>query len=265
MKFFPIGLLTILLSTIACTPNHTESNSSEKKEKPSTQKVEEKSIEEESDARPKHILLNQSNYKDYLENFLKDHPERKFKLTTRLGELKFRLFDDTPLHTANFIMLVDRGYFDQTEFTRVVKNFVVQGGNNEKESEEIKRLLIGNYTIESEVSPDHNHIRGALAMARKYEDNPEKRSAAYNFYFVEGQVFKEPQLLAIERDHEMRIEEPLRSKYLTIGGAPHLDGEHTVFGEIYEGLDVLKKMSEVETDDSQWPLEPLVMNIEVID
>ncbi len=265
MKLFSIGLLAILLSTIACTPRQPESKVKDKKEKANPEKVEQKTDEADADSRPKHILLNQANYKAFLEDFLKDHPERNFKLTTRLGVLKFRLFDDTPLHTANFIMLVDRGYFDQTEFTRVVKNFVVQGGNNEKESEEIKRMLIGNYTIESEISPKHNHLRGALAMARKYEDNPDKRSAAYNFYFVEGQVFKEPQLLAIERDHEMKIEEPLRSKYLTIGGAPHLDGEHTVFGEIYEGLDVLKKMSEVKTDDSRWPLEPLIMKIEVID
>lgn len=211
------------------------------------------------------LILNQENHEAYLRQYFKDNPERKFKLTTRLGDVKVRLFEDTPLHTANFIMLIKRGYFDNTEFTRVAKNFVVQGGNNDSEQEEIKRLLIGNYLIEPEFKDEHIHKKGSLAMARRYTENPEKKSSAYNFYFVQGQTFNEPQLLAIERDNDMTIEPWKRAIYKSIGGAPHLDNEHTVFGEVYEGLEVLEKMSLVETDQSEWPLEPLVMNVEIID
>ncbi|HKL03185.1 MAG TPA: peptidylprolyl isomerase [Cryomorphaceae bacterium] len=210
-------------------------------------------------------ILNNENAVPFLRNYFKDNPERKLQLTTRLGTLKIRLYDETPLHTANFLMLVKRDYFDNTEFTRVVENFVVQGGNNDKESEELKRLLIGNYLIPPEMSEKLFHKKGALAMARNYEDNPEKLSSAYNFYFVHGQKFNEPQLLGMERDHEMTISDEKRSVYKTIGGAPHLDGEHTVFGEIYEGLDVLDKMAAVETDKSDWPIIPLVMEISVLD
>ncbi len=209
--------------------------------------------------------LNSKNAPEFLLAYFKENPERKIKMTTRLGVIKFRLFEDTPIHTANFLMLVKRNYFDDTEFTRIVKNFVVQGGNNDKEQEEIKRLLIGAYELPSEIKPEHLHKRGALAMARRYEENPDKRSSAYNFYFVQGQTLTEPQLLAMERDHDMEIPEWKRKIYRTIGGSPHLDGEHTVFGEIYEGLDVLEKMSLVKTDASDWPKKPLIMKMEVID
>lgn len=209
--------------------------------------------------------LTSKNAEAFLRAYFKENPERKIKLTTRLGVIKFKLFEDTPVHSANFLMLVKRDYFNDTEFTRVVKNFVVQGGNNDKEQEDIKRLLIGSYELDPEFNPEHLHKKGALAMARRYEENPDKRSSAYNFYFVQGQKFTEPQLLAIERDNEMTIPEWKRQIYRTVGGAPHLDGEHTVFGEIYEGLDVLEKMSLVKTDASDWPLQPLIMKMEVIE
>lgn len=209
-------------------------------------------------------MLSTKNAVPFLREYFKENPERKIKLTTRLGTIKFRLFDDTPIHTANFLMLVKRHYFDNTEFTRVVKNFVVQGGNNDKESEELKRLLIGSYELPPEIRENHIHQKGALAMARRYDDNPKKLSSAYNFYFVEGQKFTEPQLMAIERDNDMTIPEWKRKIYEKIGGAPHLDGQHTVFGEIYEGLDVLHKMANVKTDQSDWPKVPLVMKMEVI-
>ncbi len=209
-------------------------------------------------------MLSSENAVSFLLEYFKENPERKIQLTTRLGTIKFRLYEDTPIHTANFLMLVKRHYFDNTEFTRVVKNFVVQGGNNDKESEEIKRLVIGSYELPSEIKENHIHEKGALAMARRYDENPDKRSSAYNFYFVEGQKFTEPQLLAIERDNEVTIPEWKRKIYREVGGAPHLDGQHTVFGEIYEGLEVLHEMANVKTDQSDWPKIPLIMKMEVI-
>jgi len=211
------------------------------------------------------LILNQENHEGYLLNYFQENTNRKISLTTRMGTIKIRLFDETPLHTANFLMLTERDYFDNTEFTRVVENFVVQGGNNDKEEEEIKRLLIGNYEMEPEMKEQYLHKKGALAMARRYEENPEMLSSAYNFYIVHGQTFNEPQLLALERDHEMNIPSWKRDIYKTVGGAPHLDGKHTVFGQVYEGFDVLDKMAAVKTDKSDWPLKPLVMEVDIID
>ena len=211
------------------------------------------------------LILNQENHEAFLLNYFEENTNRNIALTTRMGTIKIKLFNDTPLHTANFLMLTDRDYFDNTEFTRVVKNFVVQGGNNDKEEEEIKRLLIGNYEMKPEMKEQHIHKKGALAMARRYEENPDMLSSAYNFYIVHGQTFNEPQLMALERDHEMNIPTWKRDIYKTTGGAPHLDGKHTVFGQVYEGFDVLDKMASVQTDQSDWPLKPLVMQVEIID
>ncbi len=213
---------------------------------------------------PEFPKLDSTNAVDFLTNYFQENKERKIQLSTRVGTLKVRLFDDTPLHTANFLMMTKREYYNGTEFIRVVPNFVVQGGNNESETEEIKRLLIGTYKIPAEFKDHHIHKKGVLAMARSYENNPKKKSSAYYFYFVQGQKFNEPQLLALERDHEMQIPEWKRKVYKEIGGAPHLDGQHTVFGEIYEGLEILDKMAAVPTDKGDWPLEALEMKVEVI-
>jgi peptidyl-prolyl cis-trans isomerase B (cyclophilin B) len=210
-------------------------------------------------------MLNSDNAEAFLREYFKKNSERKIKLTTRLGEIKFRLYEDTPVHSANFLMLVKRDYFNNTEFTRVVENFVVQGGNNDKESEEIKRLLIGTYKLDPEFRKNHFHKRGALAMARSYKNNPEMKSSAYNFYFVQGQTYNEPQLLSIEREEDITIPANERQVYKTTGGTPHLDNKHTIFGEIYEGFDVLEAMSKVKTDGNQWPKKPLVMQAEVIE
>ena len=177
-------------------------------------------------------FLNSKNAEAFLLQYFKDNPERKIKLTTRMGEIKFRLFEDTPIHTANFLMLVKRQYFNNTEFTRVLEKFVVQGGNNDKEEEDLKRILIGNYELPPEIKPEHLHKKGALAMARRYTENPDKLSSAYYFYFVQGQPLNDPQLMAMERDNEIEIPEWKRKTYRSIGGAPHLDGEHreNVFG-----------------------------------
>lgn len=213
----------------------------------------------------KYPFLTNANATTFLLQYFKENKARRIAVTTRLGTLKVRLYDETPYHTANFLMLTEREYFNDTEFTRVVKDFVVQGGNNDNEIEEIKRMVIGNYQIPAEMSEKLLHKRGVLAMARQYENNPDKESSAYDFYFVHGRTFNEPQLMAIERENNMTIPGWKREVYYALGGAPHLDGQHTVFGEIYEGLDVLDKMAAVETDASNWPNVPLVMKIEIID
>jgi peptidyl-prolyl cis-trans isomerase B (cyclophilin B) len=210
-------------------------------------------------------FLSNANAEPFLLKYFDENKKRKIAVSTRLGTLKVRLYDETPLHTANFLMLAERDYFNDTEFTRVVKDFVVQGGNNDNETEEIKRMVIGNYQIRAELDESLIHKRGALAMARSYENNPNKLSSAYDFYFVHGRTFNEPQLMAIERENEMNIPAWKREVYYKVGGAPHLDGQHTVFGEIYEGFDVLDKMASVETDASNWPNTSLIMKIEILD
>lgn len=260
MKISLFALTVGLALLCACTSSTESELISDPNHKPISSETEQ--LKDSVAALPK--ILSQENYASFLLDYLSNHSERRFELTTRLGTIKVRLFEDTPLHTANFLMLINRDYFNRTEFTRVAKKFVVQGGNNDSELEEIKRILIGSYLIEPEFREQHIHMKGALAMARDYKDNPGKLSSSYNFYFVQGQVFNEPQLLGIERENEIKIPKWKRDIYETIGGAPHLDGEHTVFGEVYEGLEVLERMSLVKTDESEWPIEPLIMEVEIL-
>ncbi|MCZ4409216.1 peptidylprolyl isomerase [Cryomorphaceae bacterium 1068] len=258
------GFAFIILAFIACEPSQSTQEDDELKVKPSAKKVIAKkdstiAVEREY---PK---LDSANIESFLSEYFRENPERRVRVITRVGTLKVKLFDDTPLHTANFLMMTKRNYFTGTEFIRVAPNFVVQGGNNESEIEKVKRILIGSYTIPPEFKEERLHKKGALSMARDYENNPNKRSSPYYFFFVHGQKFNEPQLMAIERDSDMVIPQWKREIYKTIGGAPHLDNQHTVFGEIYEGLDVLDKMAAVDTDAGEWPITPLIMQIDIID
>jgi cyclophilin family peptidyl-prolyl cis-trans isomerase len=259
-----LGFAFILLIFVSC--DSRKSTSEEESIEAPPQK--EKAIAKPDSARVverEYPKLDSANIESFLTEYLKENPERKVRIVTRLGTLKVELFDDTPLHTANFLMMTKRDYFTGTEFIRVVPNFVVQGGNNESEVEEIKRLLIGSYTLPAEFRDNRIHQKGALSMARSYTGNPNKRSSPYYFFFVHGQKFNEPQLLSIERDEEMVIPEWKREIYRTTGGAPHLDNQHTVFGRVYEGLDVLDQMAQVETDKSNWPKVPLIMEVDVIE
>jgi peptidyl-prolyl cis-trans isomerase A (cyclophilin A) len=259
-----LGFAFIILAFLSCEPSGSSLNETESKVRSTTKKEIPKkdstiAVEREF---PK---LDSANIESFLSEYFRKNPERRVRVITRLGTLKVRLFDDTPLHTANFLMMTKRNYFTGTEFIRVAPNFVVQGGNNESEIEKVKRILIGSYTMPPEFKKERIHKKGILSMARAYKNNPDKRSSAYYFFFVQGQKFNEPQLMAIERDSEMIIPDWKRKIYKTIGGAPHLDNEHTVFGEIYEGLDVLDKMAAVKTDGGEWPIDPLIMQIDVID
>ncbi len=263
MRLKPFIFLLLIFALTGC-----ESGRPEDQANTETEKVAQPAPADTSKAEPAEEnfpYLNNENAEAFLREYAEKINSRKIALTTRYGTLKIRLFEDTPLHTANFLMMIERNYFTGTEFTRIVEDFVVQGGNSERESDEIKRLVIGNYLIPSEINDRHIHRKGALAMARRYENNPEKKSSAYDFYLVAGRTFNDAQLTALENQHEMTFPEWRRKVYRTAGGAPHLDGQHTVFGMVTEGFEVLERMAKTPTDESDWPLESLIMEMTVLD
>ena len=112
--------------------------------------------------------------------------ENRIALDTKHGRIVVEVFEDVPVHRANFLYKVYRRYFDPAEFTRVVPDFVVQGGNSEEERPQQLRFLIGQHTLPAEFQDDKIHVRGALAMSRSYSENPDKRSSGYDFYIVTG-------------------------------------------------------------------------------
>lgn len=210
-------------------------------------------------------ILKQANHEKFLRKFWEENPERVVRITTNLGEIDIRLFDETPIHSASFLMLSKRNYFKETLFTRVVPGFIIQAGSSDREELYLKRVLIGSYAPNPEIKPHLIHRRGAVSAARLYEKNPEKRSSEYDFFIVVGRTFDEPQLMALERDHDKSFSSEHRKIYQTEGGAPHLDGEHTVFGEVIRGMDVVDKISKVPADQREWPREDVeILKVEVI-
>jgi peptidyl-prolyl cis-trans isomerase A (cyclophilin A) len=232
--------------------------------KPETATIQVDSIAVETPKKEDLPRLTQENHERILKKYWQENPERIIRITTNLGHFDIRLFEETPIHSASFLMLVKRGYFNETLITRVVPQFVVQGGTTDLEETEMKRLAIGNYQLKPEFNSSLIHKKGCLSAARNYIDNPNKLSAPYNFFIVVGRPFKHTELVMIARNHNMVIQEWAQDVYQDIGGAPHLDGEHTLFGEVIAGIEVVEKMNKVAIDEREWPLEEIVVNMEVL-
>lgn len=132
----------------------------------------------------------------------------RVKIQTSLGDIVVRLYDETPVHRDNFVKLAKDGYYDGTLFHRVIKDFMIQGGDpNSKGAPAGKRLGTGgtNYTLEAEIKDGLFHKRGALAAARQGDEvNPERRSSGSQFYIVWGQVYKEGQLRQFSKQLKMQ-------------------------------------------------------------
>ncbi|MBR3950332.1 MAG: peptidylprolyl isomerase [Bacteroidaceae bacterium] len=244
------------------------------------------------------------------------------KIETTLGDIIVKLYDETPAHRDNFIKLVREAYYDSTLFHRVIKDFMIQGGDcDSRTATPGQQLGMGDpgYTIPAEfVYPKYFHKKGALAAARQGDNaNPEKASSGAQFYIVTGTVFPEGQLKELARQMQMQqehnifntlaaarrneimelrrnrdqaglmaLQEQLIAEakqqaaaqapitftqeqidaYTTIGGAPHLDGAYTVFGEVVEGMDVIEKIEKVATDSHDRPVEDVrVLSMKIVE
>jgi peptidyl-prolyl cis-trans isomerase B (cyclophilin B) len=132
----------------------------------------------------------------------------KVKIQTTLGDITVRLYDQTPIHRDNFIKLVKEGYYDGTLFHRVIKDFMIQGGDPDSKGAPAGKMLgVGgpDYTLEAEIKADLCHKRGALAAARQGDEvNPERRSSGSQFYIVWGQVYNENQLRQLDKQLRMQ-------------------------------------------------------------
>ena len=212
----------------------------------------------------KDTLIRNNNVVARLTEFGKNNPETVADIYTRLGKIRIELFEDTPLHRANFIMLAKSGYFNGTVFTRVVKNFIAQGGSAHSYQQVDIQRAIGLYTVPAEMNTQHYHFKGMVAAARDYEDNPEKRSDPFVFYFVEGTTFSDETLDHYETENGYTYSKTQRDYYTAKPGAAHIDGEHTVFGKIVSGYAVVPKLTSVKTDKYGWPDEDLFIDSVVV-
>lgn len=179
-------------------------------------------------------------------------------IETDKGKIKVKLYNETPKHRDNFIKNVEAHLYDGLLFHRVIKQFMIQGGDiGSKDAPMDKHLGDGelDYTLPAEfVYPQYFHRRGALCAARMPDDeNPEKASSPNQFYIVTGKYYTEMELDKMEAEKDITLTDEQRKAYMLEGGAPHLDGSYTVFGQVVDGMKVVDKIQFVETNEEDRP------------
>jgi len=183
---------------------------------------------------------------------------------TEMGNMKLKLYNDTPRHRDNFIKLANEGFYDDLLFHRVMNGFMLQGGDPEsKGAAPDARLGSGGlgYTIDHEIG--RPHFKGALAAART--PNPEKKSSSCQFYIVQGRTMSDSQLDQVQLQKGITYTEEQRKLYKEIGGTPMLDMDYTVYGEVVEGMDVIDKICAVQTAPGDRPVKDVKMKVKIVE
>lgn len=187
------------------------------------------------------------------------------EITTDFGTMKLKLYKETPQHRANFIKLVGEGFYDSLLFHRVIRDFMIQGGDPQSKNAAPGQMLgsgdVG-YKIPAELIDTIFHKKGVLAAAR--DNNPQKASSGCQFYIVQGKKMNEQELAMAEQRLGFKFSEAQRQAYMTVGGSPWLDRNYTVFGEVIEGLDVIDKIAAVETLPGDRPKQDVRMKVKLV-
>jgi cyclophilin family peptidyl-prolyl cis-trans isomerase len=188
------------------------------------------------------------------------------RIKTDMGECIIKLYNETPLHRDNFVKLAKTHVLDGTIFHRVIKDFMIQGGDPDSKTAKPGAAL-GEASVGENVPAEFRdslfHKKGVLAAAR--DDNPEKSSSGSQFYLVQGKVFTDEQLDAVETNRiKAKIPTWQREVYKTLGGVPHLDRNYTVYGEIVKGLDLVDKVAAVATGENDRPVVDVKMTVSLL-
>lgn len=191
------------------------------------------------------------------------------KISTSFGDMIVKLYDETPQHRDNFIKLTQQGFYNDLLFHRVIKDFMIQGGDpNSKGAPAGKPLGQGGpgYTIPAEIRSSLFHKRGALAAARQGDQvNPTKASSGSQFYIVQGKKSSDAELNQISQSYGIMFSEEQKKAYKEIGGTPFLDNNYTVFGEVVEGLDVIDKIAAVQKGPGDRPVQDIKMTVTLVE
>lgn len=188
----------------------------------------------------------------------KNNKMTQILIKTSMGDITIALYNETPLHRDNFIKLVKESYYDGVLFHRIIKGFMIQTGDpDSKTAKPGQRLGMGGPAerIPAEFVPTLFHKRGAVAAAR--DNNPAKASSGSQFYIVDGDIFPQDKLDMIAARTGKTFSPEQVQAYTTIGGAPFLDGDYTVFGEVVSGMEVVDKIAAQEKDGNDRPLEDI--------
>ena len=194
--------------------------------------------------------------------------EQLIKIETSMGDMIIKLYNETPAHRDNMIKLIKEGFYQDQLFHRVIKEFMIQGGDpHSKGAEKGQRLGSGGpgYTVPAEFHKDLIHKKGALAAARKGDSaNPQKASNGSQFYLVQGRVLSSEEIEFLEQRGVASFSEESAEIYRTLGGTPHLDGSYTIFGEVVKGLEIIDSIANCPADAYDRPIEDVFYSISLI-
>ncbi len=221
LKQIAFPAIIILFFLVGCKGELEKKNTSLKTDIEEKDTVQKDSVIKEGEEK---FVLNEENAIEFFFDYQKDLKENRVKITTSLGSFTVQLFDNVPYHKANFIYLTRKGYFDDTQFHRVVKNFIIQGGNADDTEAPRKRREIGRYLLPPDTKKGHKHHRGTISMPSSEINNPHALASPYEFFIV-----------------------------VTKPGSYHLDGGYTPFGKVISGMDVVDKINNVDVGKGDWP------------
>lgn len=259
---FIVTILCFFVITSCQQPSASKSEAPLKPKKPAPSPISPKAEKKPS---KKMIPLTNENLVEELTKYGNENRETLVVMKTPKGTMKIQLYENTPLHRANFIRLIKNGFYKGTEFYRVINNFMIQGGDSDGFERQYVKQKMGTYTLPAEFRKENIHKKGALSMAREYENNPEKRSVAFEFFIIQGTRYTAGELLGAEQQYHLFISPVHQEIYKTQGGTPHLDGQHTVFGQVIEGLEVIDSLAAVTVDEGNWPIEKMSIDLEIRD
>ncbi|MDG5492968.1 peptidylprolyl isomerase [Psychroserpens sp. SPM9] len=188
-----------------------------------------------SEAKEEPFLLTKDNAMEFFLHYEKEHKENKVRIVTDFGNIDILLFNETKFHRANFIYLIKKGYFDNTQFYRVIDNYIIQGGSTDDRDVMKKRRYIGKYLLPTDTKRGFRHDRGVISMPSSDIENPYKLASPYEFFITLRDVYQ-------------------------------LDGDYTIFGKVISGLEVADKIAKVETDDGDWPHDNVyIRKVEILE
>jgi peptidyl-prolyl cis-trans isomerase B (cyclophilin B) len=194
-------------------------------------------------------------------------PKHQFvRISTDKGSCVVLLYNQTPMHRDNFVKITQEGKLSGTLFHRVIKGFMIQGGDPDSKTAKPGQALGDGdwgYTVPAEFRDSLFHKKGVIAAAR--DDIPSKASSACQFYLAQGKVFTDEQLDLLEQNRlKRKIPTWHREVYKTLGGIPHLDQNYTVFGEVVQGIEMIDTIAAVKTGAADRPVDDVRMTVTVL-
>ena len=186
---------------------------------------------------------------------------RGVRISTDRGDILIRLFNETPDYRDNFIRLADEGFYDSLLVHRVIAGLGIQSGAADTRyaaRDDVVGWKGPGYTMPAHIVPGRFHQRGMVGSPRRPDrENARRRSEGSQYYIVSGRTYNDRELDEIEKETEYKFSPQQRQVYKTIGGAPHLDGSYTIFGEVLSGMEVVDEICKTEIGREFRPLNDI--------